>query len=200
MRGKPLSDDLVHAIYMKRDRGLSLRAIANTLEISLGAVHNVLKRRVPNQLEQKKAKLGPRRITNAITDAKMVLAMKRRRFQSNSKLANDFGVSTETFRRRGKEVKTYNVSSFLTGVCSLCAALYIRNAYFIALLHAFFSLFPMQIHELKFYKADKLKDTIRSVMHRLFSDELLGKFNRTGSNGKISFSEVAEDLIKSEYV
>jgi DNA-binding Lrp family transcriptional regulator len=124
MRGKPLSDDLVHAIYMKRDRGLSLRAIANTLEISLGAVQNVLKRRVPNQLEQKKAKLGPRRITNAITDAKIVLAMKRRRFQSNSKLANDFGVSRETFRRRGKEAKTYNVSSFLTGVCTLCAALY----------------------------------------------------------------------------
>jgi DNA-directed RNA polymerase specialized sigma24 family protein len=73
MRGKCLSDDLVRAIYMKRDRGLFLRAIANTLEVSLGAVQNVLKRRVSNQLEQKKAKLGPRRITNAITDAKIGL-------------------------------------------------------------------------------------------------------------------------------
>jgi hypothetical protein len=31
--------------------------------------------------------------------------MKRRRFQSNSELANDFGVSRETIRRRGKEAK-----------------------------------------------------------------------------------------------
>jgi predicted DNA-binding protein YlxM (UPF0122 family) len=52
MRGKRLSDDIVRAIYIKRDLQLSIHEIAVDLGISIKAVQNAIKRRVGTEKEE----------------------------------------------------------------------------------------------------------------------------------------------------
>lgn len=103
MRGKRLSDDIVTAIYKKRDDGMTLRAIAADLRLSLKAVHNALHRRVEDSIHQRKVPLGRPRITTPKMDARITITMKRNRFASCRTLAAEFGISKSTICRRGKE-------------------------------------------------------------------------------------------------
>jgi hypothetical protein len=103
MRGKRLSDDLVHVLCKKHDEGHSTWSIAKELDVLQKAVRLALKRPVLNTHNQLKVDLGRPRCTSTTTDRAIVVALRRRRFFPYHEISSPFGVSRYTVRRRANE-------------------------------------------------------------------------------------------------
>lgn len=46
---------------------------------------------------------------------------------------------------------------------------------------------------------DNVKDTVFRIMTRLMTNKFMTEFNRTGVNGKLSFIDKLEKLVKGNY-
>lgn len=97
MRGKKLSEDFIRLVFEKRSENLSIGDIAKLLNKTKSTIQSILER------NNKTSKLGrPRKTTEAV-DSKIIVAIKRNRFSSNSSLGKSFHLSKETIRRRALE-------------------------------------------------------------------------------------------------
>ena len=53
----------------------------------------------------------------------------------------------------------------------------------------------LQVQQLQFLGGSDLRDVIRRMINRILTSEMQLRFNRTGANNRLSFSEHLEQLI-----
>ena len=103
MRGKRVSSEFARAVYKVHDSRILNKQIAKQLKSHPRTIKKIIEGRVPGTCEQSKVNLIHPRASNKRQDDRLIVALKRNRFQGILETAAAVGYSRQTATRRARE-------------------------------------------------------------------------------------------------